>query len=142
LGILFIIRVHSKAISASWPSFFFLRLDVILRSTTDQLLQDYPVLQEMVRRLKAAFSPERIYLFGSWARGEGTPDSDFDLLLVIPDSSLPRYRRDQIAFRALTGIGVSKDVLVLTRAEFDRQRSVVCSLPATVEREGLLLYDS
>ena len=96
----------------------------------------------MVRRLTAAFSPECIYLFGSWARGEGTPDSDFDLLLVIPDSSLPRYRRDQVAFRALAGVGVPKDVLVLTRAEFDRQRAVVCSLPAIVKREGLLLYAS
>ena len=113
-----------------------------MHSLTDQLLHDQPVLQEMVRRLKAAFTPECIYLFGSWARGEGTPDSDFDLLMVVPESSLPRYRRDQVAFRVLAGIGVPKDVLVLTRAEFDRQRSVVCSLPATVEREGLLLYDS
>lgn len=99
-----------------------------------------PVLDTMVYRLVEAFAPERIYLFGSQARGEAGPESDYDLLVVVPTSSLPRYRRDQAAFETLRGIGVSKDVLVLTHDEFERQRTVLCSLPATVEREGTLLY--
>ena len=99
-----------------------------------------PILTEMVTRLKAEFKPERIYLFGSHARGDAKPDSDYDLLMVLTSSPLPRYRRDQAAFRALAGLGVSKDILVLTREEFDRQRNALCSLPATVEREGILLY--
>jgi hypothetical protein len=98
------------------------------------------ILSEIVGRLKTAFQPERIYLFGSHARGDAGPDSDYDLLMVVAASSLPRYRRDQAAFRVLTGLGVSKDILVLTRAEFDRQRQARASLPATVEREGILLY--
>jgi predicted nucleotidyltransferase len=101
---------------------------------------DDPILTEMVTRLRAVFEPERIYLFGSHARGDAKPESDYDLLIVLPSSPLPRYRREQVAFRALAGMGVSKDILVLTRAEFDRQRNALCSLPATVEREGLLLY--
>ena len=105
-----------------------------------QVLSRHPVLTEMVTRLVRAFAPERIYLFGSQARGEATSESDFDLLMVVSESSLPRYRRDQAAFRALIGIGVSKDIVVFTRDEFDRKRKVVCSLPATVEREGVLLY--
>ena len=108
--------------------------------TPKQVFRQHPVLSEMVRRLVETFRPERIYLFGSHARGEETPDSDFDLLLIVRESSLPRYRRDQAAFRALHGVGASKDILVLTREEFDRKRKVVCSLPATVEREGVLLY--
>lgn len=108
--------------------------------TEDHVLNRYPVLAEMVRRLVAALQPERIYLFGSHARGDSTLDSDFDLVVVVGQSSLPRYRRDQEAFRALVGVGASKDVIVLTREEFDRKRTVVCSLPATVEREGILLY--
>lgn len=98
------------------------------------------ILSEIVSRLKAAFQPERIYLFGSHARGDAGPDSDYDLLLVVASSSLPRYQRDQAAFRALFGLGISKDVLVLTRDEFDRQRRAPASLPATVEHEGILLY--
>lgn len=98
------------------------------------------IVGQMVQRLVAALSPERIYLFGSQARGDAGPESDYDLLVVIPTSTLPRYRRDQAAFHALLGIGVAKDVLVFTRDEFERQRQVLCSLPATVEREGVLLY--
>lgn len=99
-----------------------------------------PVIGQIVRRLVTALAPERIYLFGSQARGDAGPDSDYDLLVVVPTSKAPRYRRDQAAFHALLGIGVAKDVLVLTHEEFEQQRSVVCSLPATVEREGVLLY--
>jgi uncharacterized protein len=99
-----------------------------------------PVLEEMVRRVVRRLRPERVYLFGSRARGEAGPDSDYDLMVVVPDSPLPGYKRDQIAFRALMGLGVSKDVIVLTRDEFERKSTVFCSLPATVLREGELLY--
>ena len=99
-----------------------------------------PVIEQIVHRLVVALGPERIYLFGSHARGDAGTDSDYDVLVVVPASKLPRYRRDQDAFAALLGIGVAKDVLILTHDEFERQRSVVCSLPATVEREGVLLY--
>jgi hypothetical protein len=37
-------------------------------------------------------------------------------------------------------MGVPKEVIVLTRAEFEAGRKVTCSLPATVLREGRLLY--
>lgn len=105
-----------------------------------QLLREHPVLSEMVRRLVAAFQPERIYLFGSRARGEATGGSDFDLLVIVSESPLPRYKRDQAAFRALSGVGAAKDVVVFTREEFDRKRTVPSSLPALAEREGIVLY--
>ncbi len=99
-----------------------------------------PILEEISRRLVERLRPERIYLFGSRARGDAGPDSDYDLLVVVPDSQLPGYKRDQLACRALRGLGVAKDVIVLTREEFTRKSAVVCSLAATVLREGELLY--
>lgn len=98
------------------------------------------ILAEMVRRLAEALKPEAIYLFGSLARGEGGRESDYDLLVVVRGSDLPGYKRDQKAFRVLCGVGASKDVIVLTREEFDKKLAVPCSLPATVMREGRLLY--
>jgi uncharacterized protein len=99
-----------------------------------------PELEAIIGRLVRLLNPERIYLFGSRARGDHDPESDYDLLVVVKNSSLPRYKRDQAAFRALRGVGVPKDVLVLTRKEFEGQRRVISSLPATVEREGALIY--
>ena len=95
---------------------------------------------ESVRRLRDSLPVERIYLVGSRARGEATEDSDFDFLVVVWDSELPRYKREQKAFRAQCGMGIAKDVLVFTRREFERGLHVVTSLPATVVREGRLIY--
>jgi predicted nucleotidyltransferase len=50
---------------------------------------DSPVLADIVRRLVAAYGPERIYLFGSMARGDAGPDSDYDVLVVVADDTEP-----------------------------------------------------
>ena len=47
------------------------------------------VIDEAVRRMVEYFRPERIYLFGSTARGEARPDSDLDFLVVVPDDQPP-----------------------------------------------------
>lgn len=97
-------------------------------------------LDAAVRRLVAALRPERIYLFGSRARGDADQDSDFDLLVVVPEVVGSPYRLHQQALGVLWGLGAAVDVLVVSRERFERQRGVVASLPATVEREGRLLY--
>ncbi|WP_447972354.1 nucleotidyltransferase domain-containing protein [Nitrospira sp. Kam-Ns4a] len=107
---------------------------------TDPILERDPVLQEIVRRLVAAYEPERIYLFGSKARGEAGPDSDYDLLVVVSASDAPPYRRAQEAQEILWGIWTAADVLVLTRDEFDARRAVPSSLAASVLREGRVLH--
>ena len=43
-----------------------------------------PILAEIVRRLVEAYRPERIYLFGSVARGDAGPDSDYDIMMLCP----------------------------------------------------------
>lgn len=53
------------------------------------------VLGEVVTRMLEAGNPLRVILFGSRARHDAKPDSDYDFL-VIEESSLPRYRRAAI----------------------------------------------
>ena len=101
-----------------------------------------PKLAEAVRRLVEAYEPERIYLFGSWARGDAGPDSDYDLLVVVPDSADPQLRRSRLAYEVLWGAAIAADVLVWTRERFDSRIDLKASLPATVLREGQLLYAS
>ncbi len=70
-----------------------------------------PKLAEVVRRLVDAYQPACIYLFGSLARGEAGPDSDYDLLIVVPDDAPAERRRSRLAYEALLGTGVAADVL-------------------------------
>jgi predicted nucleotidyltransferase len=97
-------------------------------------------LSEVVRRLVEAYRPERIYLFGSVARGDAGPDSDYDIMVVVPDDAPPELRRSRAAYVALWGTGVASDVLVWTASQFDSRLHLAASLPATVIREGRLLH--
>jgi predicted nucleotidyltransferase len=99
-----------------------------------------PVLAEIVRRLVDAYQPERIYLFGSKARGDDGPDSDYDLMVVVPDESPPERRRSRLAYQRLWGTAAAADVLVWTNRQFDSRRHLRASLPATILREGTLLH--
>ena len=99
------------------------------------------VVLDMADCLVETFHPERIYLFGSYARGDVTPDSDYDLMMIVSDSDQPAYQRSQEAHRVLFDFHQAKDVLVWTRDEFDRRVHLAASLPATILREGILLYD-
>jgi predicted nucleotidyltransferase len=90
--------------------------------------------------LVAAYQPERIYLFGSIARGEAGPDSDYDIMLIVPDDATADRKGSRLAYQALRGTGTAVDVLVSTRSRFDARARVMASLPATVLREGRLLH--
>jgi len=105
-----------------------------------RLLRRDERLAEIVRRLVAAYQPERIYLFGSAARGEAGPGSDYDLLVVVPDGAPAERRRAGLAYQVLWGAGAAVDVIVWERSPFERRARVTCSLPATVLREGTLVY--
>ena len=101
-----------------------------------------PRLDEIVERLKKAYDPECIYLFGSRARGDDGPDSDLDLLVVVQNDAAPERRGSRLAYQALRGTAVAADILVWTRGYFESRRHLKASLSATILSEGLLLYAS
>jgi predicted nucleotidyltransferase len=101
---------------------------------------DSLALAELLRRLVAAYDPERVYLFGSVARGDAGPDSDYDLMIIVPDDAAPERRRSRLAYQVTRGTGTAADVLVWLKSSFESRARVIASLPATVLREGRLLY--
>lgn len=104
------------------------------------LLNRDSTLAEIVRRLADAYHPLSIYLFGSKARGEAGSDSDYDLLVVVPDDALPERRRSRLAYQALRGTATAADVVACTQSHFEARRHLRASLPGTVLREGKLLH--
>ena len=99
-----------------------------------------PILTEVIHRLRELYRPERIYLFGSTARGESGPDSDYDLMVVVPDDMPATLRDSGRAYKAIWRLGVAADVLVWTHSEFEDRLYLKASLPSTIAREGKLLY--
>ena len=99
-----------------------------------------PVLEDIVSRLARELEPERIYLFGSMARGDAGPDSDYDVLVFVADDAEPERSASRRGYEALVGTGYAADILVWRRSAFDVRLSLAASLPATVAREGRLLY--
>ena len=116
------------------------RIVLLVHMSLPAVRLESAVLSDIVRRLVIAYRPERVYLFGSAARGDGGADSDYDLLVVVPDDADRSRRQSRLGYEALRGTGYAADILVWRRTEFDVRTSLRASLPATVLREGKLLY--
>jgi uncharacterized protein len=100
-------------------------------------------IEEITRRLIDFYHPLRIYLFGSEARGDAGPDSDLDFLVVVPDDIPEDRLRPGIVRKTVRGTGFAKDIVPWRQSDFDERAAwVKSSLPATVVREGKLLYKS
>jgi len=106
----------------------------------EEYFQKNPILMEIVRRLIDAYQPEQIYLFGSTGRGDEGPDSDYDLMVVVPDHAPLERRRSRLAYQTLRGTATAVDVLVWTKKYFEDRLHLKASLPATIISEGKLLY--
>ena len=99
------------------------------------------LLREITHRLVNEFQPEEIILFGSHAWGKPDEDSDLDLLVIVSQSELSPARRAMQAHRCLQGLNVPKDILVRTRAEVERFRTVRASLEHQIFERGTVLYE-
>jgi predicted nucleotidyltransferase len=94
------------------------------------------VLRAIVDRLVEIFQPEPIYLFGSSVRGDARSDSDYDLMIIVPDSAPVESRDPSPAYRSRWRLGVALDLLVWTHSQFDGRLHLRTSLPSTIHREG------
>lgn len=100
---------------------------------------DAAVLAEIVRRIVAVAAPERIVLFGSAARGEMGPDSDYDLL-VIKAGDFHRGRLTDDIYMNLFGVGGAVDVVVVKPEDIERYRETPAMVIKPALREGRELY--
>jgi predicted nucleotidyltransferase len=96
-------------------------------------------IDAMVRRIVQRFDPERVILFGSHARGTAGPDSDVDLLVVMPVEGSKRDKAIEIGV-VLHDIRVPKDIIVTTPEEFEWRKEVVGTIERPAAREGRVLY--
>ncbi|MBI5816224.1 MAG: nucleotidyltransferase domain-containing protein [Nitrospinae bacterium] len=97
------------------------------------------IISDIVDKIALRFKPDKIILFGSYARGEAGPDSDVDLLVVMKIRG--SKRRAQLKVRtALHDFPVEKDVIVTTPSEFEWRKDVVGTIEWPAFHEGQVLY--
>jgi predicted nucleotidyltransferase len=94
----------------------------------------------MARRIVEKFHPDKIILFGSFARGGAGPDSDADLLVVMPTNGSRRELAVQIDM-ALFGIPLPADVVVVTPEDVERGRGQIGTFIRPALTEGKVLYE-
>lgn len=94
------------------------------------------VLTEIVERLVDAYEPDRVYLFGSKARGDFSPDSDFDLLVVVPDTAPDERKRSRLAYERLWDVGTAGDVVVTRPVSGWRRRQSISEPQSTNSRQS------
>jgi uncharacterized protein len=100
------------------------------------------IIQEATRRLVEKFRPDRIILFGSYARGTADDYSDVDFM-VITEAAKRANRHKMMAQMdgALRGLRIAKDIIVLTPAEFEEEKEIPGTTARYVSQEGRLLYE-
>ena len=96
-------------------------------------------IERMANKIAETFRPQRIILFGSWARGEQTSDSDVDLLVIMPQVTDSRALRIAIR-RSVNGMGLPKDIIVLSAEDFEAERSIPGTIAYPADKEGKVLY--
>lgn len=100
-------------------------------------------LTAMVRRIIEAVQPEQVFLFGSLARGDGSEESDIDLLIVEQEgfTERSRWRELQTIRQAISAFRISKDILLYSREEVAQWRGSLNHVVGHALREGRLLYE-
>jgi predicted nucleotidyltransferase len=96
-------------------------------------------LKRIVARIVALYDPDSIYLFGSYAKGNMTPASDLDFIVVKP-TELPRVMRGRDVIAILAEVPVEIDLLFLTPGEIEEELRREHSLIGTVMPSAILLY--
>jgi len=97
-------------------------------------------LKNIVDRIINNFDPEKIILFGSYAYGQPTVDSDLDIMIVMDTDEMPHKRAVPVR-RILKGIGFPKDVIVKTPEEFESFKDIVGTIIYPAAHKGRVLYE-
>jgi uncharacterized protein len=111
--------------------------NIVTMSTVEQVSASK--LEELVRRIVEAVDPLRIIMFGSAAREEMGPDSDLDVLVVMPEGT-NRSETAGFLYTRMLGMMVPVDILVATEADLEHYRDTKGTVYREIARYGRSIY--
>jgi predicted nucleotidyltransferase len=96
-------------------------------------------IESLVQNIVEAVHPLKIILFGSYARDTANPESDIDILVVMPEGVHCR-KTAQMLYRQIRGIGVPFDILVTTPSTLEKHKDNIGLIYRTILKEGREIY--
>jgi predicted nucleotidyltransferase len=97
------------------------------------------LLQTIVDRVVETANPNKIILFGSAQRGDMGPNSDLDILVVMP-SGIHRRKTARSIYRNLIGVGFATDIIVVTEEDIEQYKDNIGFVIKPALEEGKVLY--
>lgn len=105
------------------------------------MLTEQSIREAAQRAAAAASSTAKVIVFGSYARGDATENSDLDLLVV--ESEVADKATEYLNIhRAVGSLGVGVDVLVYSKREFEWRSQVPGTVLYWARREGKVVHDA
>jgi predicted nucleotidyltransferase len=101
---------------------------------------DLRPLDVLLSRIQEKYHPVEVWLFGSRARGDAGPWSDWDLFVVVPDETDDVDLDLRVAWRLQRGSGVHADVIPCRATDFRSARDTVNTLAYVIAHEGVLVH--
>lgn len=112
------------------------------RPNTGRYATEQEALDAVVVRLVEALDPQAIWLFGSRARGDHRPDSDFDLLVVAKEEGRFKSNDYVKTLRPTFETGVDCEVIPCSLEDFEEAKTLNTTLVAQVVENGKLVYEA
>ena len=97
-------------------------------------------IKQVANRIGQSAGAEAVILFGSYARGQASENSDVDFL-VVADSRLPRFKRSISLYKLFKPYPFGMDILVYTPVEIQKASASPLSFVSAVLREGIKVYE-
>ena len=97
-------------------------------------------IDEIVNRIASSYNPDKIILFGSYARGNYSENSDLDFIL-IKETTAPKHKRGVEVRKLFFGLPIPMDFKIYTSAEFNNELANKYSFLSSAIKGSKVLYE-
>ncbi|MEI7474232.1 MAG: nucleotidyltransferase domain-containing protein [bacterium] len=104
-------------------------------------MPDKTIIDKIIKSILKVLVPDKIILFGSQARGDARPDSDYDILIIASKID-DELKTERLIYRALLDFNdpVGVDIIVKTPASAEKSRNMIVSVVKEAFKEGIVIY--
>jgi len=97
-------------------------------------------IEEIISKIIRNYDPDKIILFGSYAKGTANEDSDLDLI-IVKHTDTPKHKRGREVRKFLLGSMIPIDLKIYTPDEFENEKDSGFSFLNTAIKDSLIVYE-